>query len=462
MNIIADLQLHSKYSQAVSNKLNIEELYRWAIIKGIGLLATGDWTHPLWIREIKEKLVETGRGTLQLNSNFEIRSSKQIQNSNVKNNQTNIENTSSAQITPEFLLATEISSIYSQGGKVRRVHNLVWAPSLSVVDRITDALLKRGCNLSADGRPIVGLSSIELAELIFEIDETCMIIPAHAWTPWFAMYGSKSGFDSVEECFGKYADRIYAVETGLSSDPLMNWRIAELDNRSIVSFSDAHSGPKLGREATVFSLASLTYDNIRKAIVSPDTTNNIVCTYEFYPEEGKYHWDGHRNCNHRQTPGLTRKNGIMCPVCGRGLTVGVEYRVEQIADRPPLVPVSKTDEFGVRWMHHPQDSKPPYINIVPLLEIISEALHTSTSSKKVLAMYDQMIASLGDEFRILLRTTHSDIEEASNARIAEAIDNVRRGDIFIDPGYDGVFGTVKVWKDEAANVVDSKEQLGLF
>ena len=460
MNIIADLQLHSKYSQAVSNKLNIEELCRWAMVKGIGLLATGDWTHPLWIREIKEKLVETGNGTLKLNPNFQFSNSKQFPLSKFENINSHFESLPSH---PEFLLATEISSIYSQGGKVRKVHNLLWAPSLSVVDRIVAALLKRGCNLSADGRPIVGLSSIELSELIFEIDETCMIIPAHAWTPWFGMYGSKSGFDSIEECFGKYADRIYAVETGLSSDPAMNWRIAGLDHRAIVSFSDAHSGPKLGREATVFSVGELSYRAIRDAILSKTNKgNHIVCTYEFYPEEGKYHWDGHRNCNHRQTPETTRKNGTTCPVCGRGLTVGVEYRIDQIANRPVVAPVPTTDEYGVRWMHHPDRKKPPYISMVPLLEIISETLKVSTSSKKVLAMYDTIVSSLGDEFTVLLRSTHEEIERVSEKALADAVCKVRAGDIVIDPGYDGVFGTVKVWGSEEKNAVEAKEQLGLF
>ena len=220
MRVISDLQLHSKYSRAVSPQMMIPYIWEWAKRKGIGLIATGDWTHPLWMREIKANLIEDGSGLLKLKAEEE---------------------------GPLFLLATEISSIYSQGGKLHRIHNLIWAPSLTTADKITQELIRRGANLISDGRPIVGLTSIQIADLVFTIDPNCLIIPAHAWTPWFSLYGSESGFDSIDECFGPFAKNIYAIETGLSSDPSMNWRIKELDNRSILSFSDAHSGPKLGR-----------------------------------------------------------------------------------------------------------------------------------------------------------------------------------------------------------------------
>lgn len=479
MNVIADLQIHSKYSRAVSNRMNIEELYRWACIKGAGLIATGDWTHPLWMREIQAKLEETGRGTLILKKEVAAGLVPALATTRVAATVATTRVAATLPTTrvgatndPEFLLATEISSIYSQGDKTRRVHNLLWVPSLAVAQKITEGLLKRGCNLSADGRPIVGLSSIELAELVFEIDETCLIIPAHAWTPWFAMYGSKSGFDSIDDCFGKYADYIYAIETGLSSDPLMNWRIAELDKRAIVSFSDAHSGPKMGREATVFELGQLSYRCIREAIINRvnDTvkqepfTNHIVCTYEFYPEEGKYHWDGHRACNYRQTPSETRKNGIICPVCGRGMTVGVEYRVDQIAGRVPVTPVLKTDNCGVVWKHHPDGVHPPYVSIVPLLEILAEASGVSTNAKKVQTMYFNLIEKIGDEFTILLKTPLDQIAHASDQRIATAVGKVRAGDISIDPGYDGVFGSVNVLGGKSHDTIadTSKEQMSLL
>ena len=234
MQIIADLQLHSKYSRAVSPQMVLPQICAWTRRKGMGLVATGDWTHPLWMRHIKENLEELGNGLLKLKT--------------------------AAPTDPLFLLATEVSCIYTQNGKGRRVHTLVWVPTLASADKINKEMTKQGCNLMSDGRPIIGLTSIQVAELVFTIEPKAMIIPAHAWTPWFSVYGSKSGFNSIEEAYGPYAKYVYAVETGLSSNPAMNWRIKELDARSIVSFSDAHSGPKLGRETTVFDVKNLSYE----------------------------------------------------------------------------------------------------------------------------------------------------------------------------------------------------------
>ena len=431
------------------------------MVKGIGLLATGDWTHPLWIREIKEKLVETGNGTLKLNPNFQFSNSKQFPLSKFENINSHFESLPSH---PEFLLATEISSIYSQGGKVRRVHNLVWAPSLSAVDRIIAALLKRGCNLSADGRPIVGLSSIELSELIFEIDETCMIIPAHAWTPWFAMYGSKSGFDSIEECFGKYADKIYAIETGLSSDPAMNWRMDELKEKQIVSFGDAHSLQKLGREATVFELSGVSYENVRYALnqslvfnrqktgklqsenKQKRSDNRIAYTIEFYPEEGKYHYTGHRDCKVSYSPNEARKKGVICPICGRKMTIGVMSRVEALA-KSDIEVDSTLDRYKVRWIKQKMGRRPPFVMLVPLLEIIAESYGLGISAKKVEEFYETLISNSGSEFKILLETDLDDLKGVADFKVIEGIKKVRMGDIIIKPGYDGVFGTVKIWKE---------------
>ncbi len=290
MQIITDLQIHSKYARAVSQEMVIPKIWQWAKIKGIGLMATGDWTHPLWMREIKANLEETGTGLLKLKKDTE-------------NIEHKWEDNAGNGLDPQFLLATEVSSIYSQGGKVRRIHTLIWVSKIETADKINKELIRAGCNLIADGRPIIGLSSIQVAELVFSIDPTALIIPAHAWTPWFSLYGSESGFDSIDECFGKFAKDIYAIETGLSSDPAMNWRIKELDSRNVVSFSDAHSGPKVGREATVFELEELSYKAIREAItVQGKGANKITYTVEFYPEEGKYHYTGHRNCNVKQTP----------------------------------------------------------------------------------------------------------------------------------------------------------------
>lgn len=296
--IIADLQLHSKYARAVSPNMVIPEMGKWAVRKGIDLLATGDWTHPLWLSELKANLNEDGSGLL----NYKL----QITNSKSQKN-------------PKFLLSGEVSCIYSQGGKGRRIHTLIFAPSFEIVDKINAELTRRGCNLMSDGRPIIGLTSIQLAEVVFGISEECLLIPAHAWTPWYALFGSMSGFDSIAEAFGPYADKIYAIETGLSSNPGMNWRIKELDNRSIVSFSDAHSGPKLGREATVFEVEEISYKAVKEAIMKPkiDDRNKIIYTIEFYPEEGKYHYTGHRACNVRHSPSETKKLGTICPVCGK-------------------------------------------------------------------------------------------------------------------------------------------------
>lgn len=457
MKVIGDLQLHSKYSRAVSQRMNIEELFFWSQMKGVGLIATGDWTHPLWIREIKEKLTETGRGTLRLkseirNSNIEIRNTVERLSGQFQTHET------------EFLLATELSSIYTQGGQTRRVHNLLWVPSLSSAEKITKELLKRGCNLAADGRPIIGLTSKELLQIALEVDESSLVIPAHAWTPWFALFGSKSGFDSIEECFGDMSEYVYAIETGLSSDPGMNWRIPELDNRSIVSFSDAHSGPKLGREATVFAMEEISYRAVREAIMDKSPKNRISCTFEFYPEEGKYHFDGHRNCNYRQTPEETRKRGIICPVCRRPLTVGVEYRIEELAQREPITVIVKNDDHGVRWSYHPDNTHPPFTHLVPLLEIIAEIRKVGSGSKRVQEEYQRVIMSVGPEFHVLLKADFDTISRASDERLSRAIKKVRSGAISVDPGYDGVFGTVTVWSegedpDEAAK---SKEQIGLF
>ena len=344
MKIISDLQIHSKYARAVSPEMVVPKIWEWAKRKGIGLIATGDWTHPLWMREIKNNLEETGLGLLKL------------------------KNSPPADLErPQFLLETEVSCIYSQGGRLRRIHTMIWAPSIDSAEKINKKLLSLGANLMSDGRPIMGLSSLQIADVVFSIDPKALIVPAHIWTPWFSLYGSQSGFDSIEECFGRFARYIYAVETGLSSNPQMNWRVKELDTRSIVSFSDAHSGPKLGREATVFELSELSFESIRQALMNPSrkqsgeqSLNRIVYTLEFYPEEGKYHYTGHRNCQVKQTPEETREKGTLCPVCGKKLTVGVMHRVDQLAGRSEeelkmekVIEDIKADfEELRRWFHY--------------------------------------------------------------------------------------------------------------
>jgi len=445
MNIVADLQLHSKYSRAVSKDMVIPVMAGWGRKKGIDLLATGDWTHSLWMVELQANLEEVSEGIFRSKADPD---------------------------GSRFLLSTEISSIYTQGGRVRRVHTLVFAPSFAVARKINEELLKRGCNLSSDGRPIVGLSCKQLAEIVLAVDEKCLVIPAHCWTPWFSLYGSKGGFDSIEECFGEFSNKIFAVETGLSSSPEMNWRIKELERRAIVSFSDAHSPAKLGREATVFSFQSsvnsnqFNYNDIYWAIAERWLGKNegklkIDYTVEFYPEEGKYHYTGHRNCGVVQSPEETRKKGTTCHVCGRPLTIGVEHRVEELAGEL-IEPVKKINEVGVTFMHHPTDeTRPPYVMMVPLQEILGEVYGVGVGSVRVQSEYERLIGQLKGEFQVLLATSIEKLVGLGGDKLAAAIDRVRRQEISIDPGYDGEYGKVKIWGESSQLSVNS-EQISLF
>lgn len=428
--IIADLQLHSKFSRAVSPKMDLFEIAAWSSKKGIDLVATGDWTHPLWFREIKTHLEETSSGILKL---------KQKPSAQKK--------------SVSFLLSTEISSIYSQGGRTRRVHNLIFSPSITTVEKIIKELLKRGANLMADGRPIIGISSKDLLELALTIDSNILFIPAHAWTPWFALYGSKSGFDSITECFGHLEKYIYAIETGLSSDPLMNWQIKELKTRSIVSFSDAHSGPKLGREATVFistdkqlnTISNFSYNDIVKAIrQDPSGKLKIGYTIEFFPEEGKYHWSGHRSCDIRYSPQEVKKYGIICPKCKKPITIGVENRVMNLAYKTitPADLLFIKNKNGITFVYDKEKKRRPFVSLIPLLEILLEINNHSPTQAS--AEYERLVPSCGTEFDILLKKSYEDIEKNAGGQIASAIQIVRERKAFVDPGYDGVFGKIQV------------------
>lgn len=468
MKIIADLQIHSRYSRAVSQQMIIPEIWKWAKTKGIGLMATGDWTHPLWMREIKANLEETGNGLLKLKN----------QKSKVITDEENIdsrwnENEETHDDGPFFLLATEVSSIYSQGGKLRRIHNLIWAPTIETAEKISKKLVDRGANLISDGRPIVGLTSIEVAEIVFSTDPSCLLIPAHAWTPWFSLYGSESGFDSISECFGNFGKYIYAIETGLSSNPAMNWRIKELDTRSLVSFSDAHSGPKIGREATVFELQELSYSAIREAIsqIGPigqiGESNHIAYTIEFYPEEGKYHYSGHRNCGVKHDPAETARRGVICPVCGKKLTIGVMHRVAQLAGRSEEELRIKKQELKDTKVQalfsQAYPKRPPFVMLVPLQEILAKSIGGLPTSVGVQTEYKKLVDNFKGEFEVLLNTSLQDIENISGPRVREAIGKVRSGEIVVDPGYDGVFGVVKIWPDKNEKVIEeTKDQLSLF
>ncbi len=437
MQIVADLQLHSKHSRAVSQKMDLFELARWSSRKGIQLVATGDWQHPIWFREIMTNLEEVTDGIYTLKKRpVELKHDVY------------------------FFLSTEISSIYMQGGKQRRVHNLVFSPSIKTCAAVIKALQARGANLMSDGRPIVGISSKDLLEMLLSIDENILLIPAHAWTPWFAIFGSKSGFDSIEECFGNLTKYVYAIETGLSSDPIMNWQIKELETKTILSFSDAHSGPKLGREATVFASIGETnelfnYQDIIGAIKQTSKSYKVGYTIEFFPEEGKYHWSGHRACNIRYNPQEVKENGIICPVCHRPLTIGVENRVNDLSSKI----LSKNDllfirnSSGLTFVYDKEKKRRPFVSLIPLLEVTTEL--QGGSMVKGQRLYEKLTDEVGTEFDILLRKSYDELKQVGGEELAKAIRIIREREVFVDPGYDGVFGKVEIFKNHEKN--QSKE-----
>jgi uncharacterized protein (TIGR00375 family) len=402
MRIIADLHLHSKYSRATSREMDVENMARWCKIKGITIVGTGDFTHPVWFRELKAKLKPTDRGLYTHGG-------------------------------VHFMLTVEVSNIYPQGGRLRKIHNIIFAPSLEVVERI-NAVLGRFGSLMADGRPTLTLPSDKLVEYIMEISADCMIVPAHAWTPWFSLFGSNSGFDALRECFGEEGRHIAAVETGLSSDPAMNWRLSQLDAVMLLSNSDAHSPAKLGREANVFESSEPDYYELMRIIREKDTSR-FLYTIEFFPEEGKYHYDGHRNCNTRLTPKDTKAGGDRCPVCKRPVTVGVMHRVEDLADR---------EEGFV-----PQGAV-PYRNLIPLEEIVAEAKGAQVGTGAVREEYFKLCARLGSEFSVLLDVPLEELPKHTTSRIVEGIRRVREGQVQIKPGYDGVYGEIHIFGDRPA------------
>jgi len=451
MEYITDFHFHSKYSRAVSRDMTLPIISMWAKKKGIDILSTTDWTHPLWFREIKEQLEEEKKGLFKLKKGF----TKANGGEDIL-----------------FILSTEISSIYSQGGKVRRIHNLIFSPSFEVAEKINKEFIRRGTNLSSDGRPITGLTSIQVMELIKSVDKNTFLIPCHVWTPWFSMYGSKSGFDSIEECFGEYKNEIFAIETGLSSDPQMNWQIKELEDKTIVSFSDAHSPLKLGREATVLRSSSnkISYDDIIKAFKKDKTTDlKVSYTIEFYPEEGKYHFTGHRNCKVIQSPKETKNTGFLCPVCKRPLTLEVVHRVEELAkeDADFVNETVKYNENSIKWIIDPLKKHPPFIKLVPLIEIVAQSLNSTVNSQKSKDLYESLCSNFKSELNILLRVKKEEIAKFALEKVAEGIEKARKGEIVIRPGFYGEYGIVKIWnedldKKEAKKVEkEKKAQLGL-
>ena len=442
MKFVADLHLHSKYSRAVSQNMTLPNMAHWARLKGINVIATGDFTHPFWFDQLKKELEEAGNGLLRLKSGSD--KSKVISDKSDANQEV------------YFLLSCEVSSIYSQGGKVRRIHNLFFFPSLAAVTKFNKKLLGRGVNLRSDGRPIVGIGARDLAEIALSCDKKALVIPAHVWTPWFSVFGAFSGFDSIKECFGDMAGYIYGIETGLSSDPAMNWQIGDLDKRAILSFSDAHSLEKMGREATVFEGSSISYQTILDAIKGTKGPSKIAFTIEFHPEEGKYHFTGHRDCGYSQGPEKSDLSGNTCPVCKRPLTVGVMDRVAQLKTRNQKLETRNLN--GVRWVYHEEEKKPPYVSSVPLLEILAEALQAGVGTKTVMDQYMALVNTFGNELAVLLKAESERIRQIAGVRVAEAIDKVRLGNIVVEPGYDGKFGVVKIWQEKVLATNDQIEK----
>jgi DNA helicase II / ATP-dependent DNA helicase PcrA len=415
MNLIVDLHIHSHFSRATSKDCTLQGLYRWGKLKGINIIGTGDFTHPAWFAEIRDNLELAEPGLFKLKADL----AEEIDAALPASVRDNI---------IRFVPTVEIASIFSKGGKVRKLHQLIVMPDFQSVSEL-NARLERIGNLKADGRPILGIDSKALFKHVLEVNERALYIPAHIWTPWFGMFGSKSGFDSIQEAYEELAPHIRTIETGLSSDPNMNWRVANLDGIAITSNSDAHSPGKLGREATVVD-AKLSYDDIFGAYQTND--KRLVGTIEFFPEEGKYHYDGHRACNIRLAPEETRERGGICPNCTKPVVVGVDYRVGELADRP-------ADFF-------PEHAKQVEY-IIPLAEIIAELRGTkSTAGKAVSADYHDAIDRLGDEFSILRNVPIEAIEAAGLPMLSHAIKRLRTGDVVREPGYDGLFGTIKVFK----------------
>ncbi|MFA5794653.1 MAG: endonuclease Q family protein [Candidatus Brocadiia bacterium] len=400
MQFIADFHIHSEYSRATSKDMNVEMLAHWATVKGINLMGTGDFTHPNYFAQLKVRLTQDENGLYKLKkSNSPIR----------------------------FIPTAEISNMFAQGGKTnRRIHTIIFAPDFQTVDKINSKLKTIG-NIASDGRPIFGRPVKEMVKLVLDISPKCFIVPAHAWTPWFSLFGANSGFDSIEECFEEEAKNIHCIETGLSSDPAMNWRLSKLDNITLISNSDAHSPRKIGREANIFN-CKMSYDEIIEVLRTKDY-KRFLSTVEFFPEEGKYHFDGHRDCNIMLSPEQSKKHKNICPKCKRTLTIGVMNRVDALADRP----LGFTTKNAI-----------PYKSMVPLEEIIADVLQQKTGTNAVDNLYKKIVSEGKNEFHVLLDMPLDEISRIAPNGVVEGIRLVRNGKLEIIPGHDGVYGKISI------------------
>ncbi|MEM2466772.1 MAG: endonuclease Q family protein [Candidatus Bathyarchaeia archaeon] len=420
MRVIADLHIHGRYSRATSQKMSIEEIAHFAKIKGLNLVGTGDFTHPKWLKELHETLVEeagTGLYKVAKNSDFPV----------------------------YFMVTTEVSTIFTFEDVVKKIHHVILTPSIETAVQVNERLAKYG-DLSVDGRPTLDMSASQLVEEVMEVSKDNMVFPAHAWTPWFSIFGAFSGFNSVEECYQDMAKHIYALETGLSSDPPMNWRLSKLDKFTLVSNSDSHSfWPwRMGREANVFELKSPSYWEVVEAIKNKDKAK-FRFTVETDPAYGKYHWTGHRNCKVSFSPKEAIKLGNICPVCRKKLTKGVEQRVEELADRP----AGFKPENAIGYLH-----------LLPLSEIIATVLNAdSPSTQKVWSIYNKLLDKFWDEYSVLIDVPGEALESVVGRKIAEAIIRVREDKIKVVPGYDGVYGHPIIFEDEASAVKNFSEKV---
>lgn len=424
MRIIADLHIHSRYSRATSQRMCVEEIARFAKIKGLNIVGTGDFTHPKWLNELKESLVpESGTGLYRI----------------AKNPESPI----------RFIITTEVSTLFTFGNEVKKVHHVILTPSIETAVQINDRLAKYG-NLVIDGRPTLNLAAPHLVEEVMSVSSENMIFPAHAWTPWFSIFGAFSGFDSVEECYQDMTKHIHALETGLSSDPPMNWRLSKLDKFTLVSNSDSHSfWPwRIGREANVFDLKEPSYREVVDAIRFKNR-DRFKFTIETDPSYGKYHWTGHRNCHVALSSQDAMKFGNICPVCRRKLTKGVEQRVEELADRPEGF--EPDNAIGFR-------------RLLPLSEIIATVLGVdSPSTQQVWRVYNLLVEKFGDEYSILLDASREALSKTVDEAIAEAIIRVREGLVKVVPGYDGVYGKLVIFGEQNAEkpLLPKVQQLNL-
>ncbi len=421
MRVIIDAHIHSKYSRATSQDMNLQSIARFAHLKGLNVVGTGDFTHPRWFRELKETLEETPPGS----GLYKPRGSPEAE--------------------VRFMLTTEVSTIFEFEGRSRKVHHVIWCPSIEVAEQINNNLSNYG-SLLADGRPTLTLSAPQLVEEVLSLSEGNFIFPAHVWTPWFSIFGAFSGFDRFEDCYQDQSPRVYALETGLSSDPPMNWRISSLDRLTILSNSDCHSAwPwRLGREANVLELEALTYQCIVDAIRSKNP-QRLLFTIETAPAYGKYHWTGHRGCNVAMPPEEAVRSGNRCPVCGRRMTKGVQQRVEELADRP--------SDYRL-------EGAPRYVHLLPLSEIIATAIGAdSPASQRVWGHYNLLIARFGNEYCVLLDAAPAELRQTVDLKIADLITKVREDRVRVIPGYDGVYGRLEL-EDEETSRVTKKQVKG--